>query len=189
MTKAVHRINHPELYKDFDELRMKYLYCNNGYFADVDGNIYNRKGRRLRTRSHLNYDMVSIPIKGVIEHLLVHRVIALTFLPNPNNLPQVNHKDGNKKNNAVNNLEWVTASENQKHAFKHLGKTAKGVRNSQHKLNENDVRKVMSLHENGKHYADIAKVFNVAPTTIYCIIGGYSWNHITHIKSKRKQKP
>lgn len=53
---------------------------------------------------------------GVRKSHLLHRLIAQAFLPNPSNLPEVNHKDGNKANCAMNNLEWQTSKENRKHA-------------------------------------------------------------------------
>lgn len=54
---------------------------------------------------------------GKQKHVLVHRLIAKAFVPNPDKLPQVNHKDGDPKNNRADNLEWVTASQNIKHAY------------------------------------------------------------------------
>ena len=55
---------------------------------------------------------------GKEKLLRVHRLVAMAFLPNPNNLPQVNHKDGNKQNNSVDNLEWCEQSDNMKHDYK-----------------------------------------------------------------------
>jgi hypothetical protein len=56
---------------------------------------------------------VSVRLEGKIVNLYVHRVVAITLLPNPNNLPEVNHKDNNRTNNKVSNLEWCTDQYNQ----------------------------------------------------------------------------
>ena len=80
---------------------------------------YIKKGRVLKqpTNSH-GYLYVSIHKDGKQRVIQSHELIAKTFLPNPENKPQVNHIDGNKKNNKVDNLEWVTPSENLLHAFR-----------------------------------------------------------------------
>jgi len=71
---------------------------------------------------HNGYQQVKFSIEGEKSQPLVHRLIAMTFLPNPDNLPQVNHKDGNPGNNNVSNLEWCTASENSLHRCRELKK-------------------------------------------------------------------
>lgn len=80
---------------------------------------------------HDGYQQVKFSINGVKSQPLLHRLVAETFIPNPMNLPQVNHKDGNKSNNRVENLEWCTASENSLHRNRILhretGRPKRGV--------------------------------------------------------------
>lgn len=71
--------------------------------------------RKLQTGK--GYHSVILFLNGESKQFKVHRLVATAFIPNPNNLPQVNHKDGDKTNNHVSNLEWCTQSENMTHAF------------------------------------------------------------------------
>ena len=84
------------------------------YEVSKDGLIRNRKTKRILKGSDSGngYIIVTLTVHGVAKKHYVHRLVALTFIPNPNNLPQVNHKDENKTNNSVDNLEWCTAKYN-----------------------------------------------------------------------------
>ena len=69
-------------------------------------------------KKRYGYCELSLHKNGKEKRFKVHRLVAEAFIPNPNNLPEVNHIDGNKENNHILNLEWVTPSENQKHRHK-----------------------------------------------------------------------
>ena len=93
--------------------------------ADTDGTIYKiYADGEIRAVKHMDrpnsYKFVSVVINGEYKHLVAHRLVAKTYIPNPENKPQVNHIDGNKCNNRVENLEWVTAKENAIHAYEVL---------------------------------------------------------------------
>lgn len=76
--------------------------------------------RVLKTQvDNKGYHRIRVTIEREKMSYKVHREIAKAFIPNPNNLPQVNHKDGNKSNNSVDNLEWVTNRDNAHHAIEH----------------------------------------------------------------------
>lgn len=128
------------------------------------------------------YVRVHVQHCGIRQHFLVHRLVAEAFIPNPLNLPQVNHKDGNKLNNSVENLEWCSASENQKHAYRTGLKSADGEKNGQSKLSEKDVIEIRRTYVKGKHSEfnsyGLAKKYGVNPKTIQDIVNGKLWKDV-----------
>lgn len=110
----------------------------------------------------------------------VHRLVAEAFIPNPENKPQVNHIDGDKTNNRVENLEWVTNGENQIHAFKN--NLQKG--NFEHPNSKLTLEQVLYIKNNcivgSKIYGmqTLAKKFNVCNSTIKQIIQGKSYRYV-----------
>lgn len=100
------------------------------YKIDVNGNVYSRykyktgivcdKWRKLKPvlDKGTGYYLVTLVHDGYRKNQFIHRLIASAFIPNPENKPQVNHIDGDKTNNDIKNLEWVTAKENLDHAIR-----------------------------------------------------------------------
>lgn len=75
-------------------------------------------GKILKPYSHNGYIRVALSKDNTPKHMDIHRLIAQAFIPNPENKPEINHKDGNKENNSIQNLEWCTRKENMSHAKK-----------------------------------------------------------------------
>ena len=86
----------------------------NMYAVTEDGRVWSYKSNKFLKQTLLNrgYLQVELYNNGVGKKFLIHRLVAEAYLPNPDNLPQVNHKDENKQNNSVENLEWCTEKEN-----------------------------------------------------------------------------
>jgi predicted XRE-type DNA-binding protein len=125
------------------------------------------------------YEYVELCKDNVRKKMLVHRLVAVAFLDNPDMRPQVNHINGNKRDNRRINLEWSTSSENQKHSIKTGLRTAKGEKNSRCKLTEGKIIEIRRLLKDGTmKQSAIAKIFNVSMPTITDIKQGRSWSHI-----------
>ena len=88
------------------------------YSIDTDGNVYNSKNEKKKWKINSNgYARVELHKNGNRKQFRVHRLVAEAYLPNPNNYKQVNHKDLNKLNNSVDNLEWCSQNQNIKHYY------------------------------------------------------------------------
>ena len=104
---------------------------------------------------------------GSFGYYKVHRIVAEAFIPNPDNKPQVNHKNGIKNDNHVENLEWVTSNENHRHAFDELGKksskTQKGRPSARRKLTDAQINEILS---DDRSQSRIAVDYGVSQQTI-----------------------
>lgn len=155
------------------------------YFVNEIGEVFSypkktRKGiRKLLTNKHKQgYLLIDLCKNGKIKKHSVHRLVAISFLDNVENKEQVNHINGNKEDNRVENLEWNTRSENQKHAIKTGLRSAKGIKNSQSKLTENEV---LNIFKDLRKYKEISNIYNISVPTISGIKKGHTWKHITGV--------
>lgn len=119
-------------------------------------------------------------------HKLVHRLVAEAFIENPDELPAVNHIDGDQRNNAVSNLEWVSHSDNMRHSWRKLDTYAnrvsanpRGERSTSAKLTEKQIYAIRTAYERGSHSQhSLALMYNVSKAAIYAITSRRTWKHI-----------
>ena len=106
----------------------------------------------------------------------VHRLVAQAFIPNPDNLPVINHKDENKLNNNVDNLEWCTMEYNNKYGTH--GTMSVGSKNPRAKLSEKDIPVIRNRLKNGESSVKIANDYDVTIGMIQHIKHGRSWRSV-----------
>jgi hypothetical protein len=113
----------------------------------------------------------------------IHRLVANAFIPNPENLPEVNHIDGNKLNNNASNLEWNTRLQNIRHAYKNnLIPILKGAECHNARFNEKQVKEIFHSPYGARK---LSRLLNVPYSTINGIKNGSNWNHITGLPKKK----
>lgn len=160
----------------------------NDYVIYDDGRVFSIKRNAFqKPRKHSNGYMRAT-IHG--KDMYIHRLVALCFLENPNNYNEVNHKDGNKCNNNVANLEWCDRNKNNKHAFdtglrsreflKLISRSEKAVvsRKARRKYNEEDIRKIRQYIKQGMTDNEILKIVGGSRGAIYQIRVGKSYKEI-----------
>lgn len=130
-------------------------------------------------KSRAGYLVVSLAYNRTKKQGLVHRLIAETFIPNPENKPCVNHKDGNKLNNSIDNLEWVTYSENIKHARRLKLIDDEGHHNHNASLTKEQAKAIRSMFKNNLDItrSKLARDYKVSVTVIERLIANKTYKN------------
>lgn len=148
------------------------------YRVGSNGEVFKRSGRLMKaTVTKDGYLRLHLGGRGRFrKDVLVHRLVAEAFVPPLTTGLQINHLDGNKLNNRVENLEWVTPRENIIHAFQlGLQKPRRGESNGNAKLCKKDVALIRRLYEQGTTQTKLAGLFRVKQPHISRIIRGEQW--------------
>jgi len=152
------------------------------YLVSEEGKVFSTKRSEIKEIAQSvqrKYYAVKLRVDGKVVHTFTHRLVAATFIGNPENKEFVNHKDGNKLNNHVSNLEWVTRQENVDHTMLNgLVPAMVGVKNGRAILEEYQVVEIYSRLLQGEKSADLAKEFGFEKTTIGNIKRRKEWKHV-----------
>ena len=151
------------------------------YFITEFGDIKNSNGKILKIRkNNRGYKIVDLYYQGIKKTFLVHRLVALTFIPNPKNYKTVDHINGDKNNNSVDNLEWVSYSENNTRALNNkLRIPLYGEQHQFSKYTEKDVEKICEYLTKNLSVKEISIKTDYPISLIASIKCGKSWRHIS----------
>lgn len=176
------------------------------YLVSNYGDVYSiRSGRCLTPKSSLGYLRVVLSIGGVTKNCAVHRLVALAFIPNPDNKPTVNHINEIKKDNYVGNLEWATHLEQNIHgtriarAVAHTDWKARtekidykqiAAKHNYHEINKEQMKPMLQYSNDSKLIArfdgvsQAARTLGIRPSHICCCLkgrrktcAGYKWKY------------
>ena len=167
--------------EDYDNEEWETLRRYPMYQVSKFGRVGNIKTERVLKLCVNSSGYKKVVLNGKNEY--VHRLVAETFIPNPHNLPEVNHKDGNKWNNCADNLEWVSKSENAKHAFdlglrSVNGYTRYKVSQSVHRFGADEIEEIEQMYRNGMTKQEIADKIGCYSSVICNILNGRTYREI-----------
>lgn len=169
-----------EIWKDIKEYEGLYQISNLGRVKSLPRNGTILKEKILKNiNTNKNYFAVTLSKKDKTKKILVHRLVAEAFISNPENKPQVNHINGVKTDNRVENLEWCTPKENSIHAIKNGLKNDYGFNNKFSKFSYEDIKFIREKYVKGdKKFGcrGLAKKFNVSKSTISYIINNVTYS-------------
>lgn len=146
------------------------------YIIFENGDIYNKYGKKLSPCDNgKGYLMVNVSINGKRTCKSIHRLLGEAFIPNPNNHSDINHIDGNRRNNILENLEWCTHGQNIKHSYNLNNRSALGTNNANCKNSELTVIEICELLSQGFMPAAIRDL-------------GYPYTLVRQIKQRKNWK-
>lgn len=157
------------------------------YYLTKDGDLYCRNRRTNKIQLQKKRLHSNGYLRGIVDgkDVYLHRLVAMFFIENPNGYEEVNHKDGNKKNNSVNNLEWCNRSQNSKHAFQtglrqysELSSMARKPRKSRRRFTDEEIRYIRSEHEKGVGDKKLANEFSCARAVIWQIHAAKTYREV-----------
>ena len=153
------------------------------YFINTRGDVLSLRSTTPKyMKPHLNntgyYQVMLFDGEKVVPKCL-HKLLAEAFIPNPNKYSEINHKDYNRTNNRVDNLEWITQSQNTRYAFLKGNKSQKGEKNNMAKLTMEKVKEIRKFKEENDHLSQqqIADHFNLKRENVKDIINYKTWNY------------
>ena len=162
------------------------------YEVNQLGEIRHKKRQKILKPRDNNggYQYVNFKINGKNTNFAVHRIVANAFIPNPNGYTEVNHKDYNKKNNCVDNLEWVSSSQNKQHSYlKQQNKKSRGKAVNQYTKEGIFLKTFDSVSDAAKELGCcVAAISN-------CCLGrtktsqGFRWSFVESSTTKYERKP
>lgn len=173
-----------EIWKDIKGYEGKYQVSNYGNVKSLPrtrkakfNSVSYKQEIILKPKTANNgYLLVNLYIESKRVMFSIHRLVALTFIDNPNNYPVINHKNGIKTDNRVENLEWCTQSHNRIHALENnLAKVAKGETHCQARLTN---EQVLEIRNDNRKQWQIAKQYGISQTMVSHIKLKTAWKHI-----------
>ena len=153
-----------------------YECSTSGKVRSVRNVTSSKQGKILKLNNSTGYSQVQLRKNGAYHHAYVHRLVMETFV-GPSSLT-VNHKNGIKTDNRIENLEYATHKENLLHATTVLGKR-RGVLHWKSRLNDNNIRDIRRRLLAGETHQSIADLYGVGRVNITCIAIGRTWKHVT----------
>jgi hypothetical protein len=152
-----------------------------GRWTEWNGTVrWTKEKEKLARFSPKGYVVVCLSTDGKNKAFSVHRLVAQSFIPNPEGLKEVNHINGDKSDNRVENLEWSDRSRNITHSYRVLESSNKdGTNNGRHVVNEDDVREIRMLKSQGISTRELSQRFGVSDGQIRRIFHRIAWSHVS----------